>query len=187
MSGEAFLGRSSEGPSPLASVALRYFASFGPATVADLSSWSGLTGMREIVDQLGDRLRRFADDRGRELFDVDDAPRPAPDLPAPPRFFPEYDNVFLGLADRSRFEPRDRRPSTDTPVKVNGTVSYDGFLCGTWRFEHTKNRSEAVLTIDHVTKLTKGAVSALTAEGHQLLQLIAANAETHVVRYNSLV
>jgi hypothetical protein len=46
---------------------------------------------------------------GRELFDLADAPRPGPDVAAAPRFLPEYDNVLLGHADRSRIIPPRRR------------------------------------------------------------------------------
>jgi hypothetical protein len=143
--------------------------------------------MREVVERLRPQLRPFTDERGRELFDLDDAPRPDADTPAPTRFFPEYDNLFLGLADRSRFEPPGTPALAGPTPNTNGSVLHDGFWCGTWRVARDKHNNAVTLTVDQTVRLTKRAVSALTAEGYQLLGLIAADAETHAVHVNSPV
>ena len=152
-------------------VVLRYLGAFGPATVADVSSWSRLTGMREVVERLRPRLRVFRDERGRELFDLPDAPRPDPDTPAPSRFLPEYDNVLLSHADRSRFVRDDRRGQPWTAPIIHGTVLHDGTIAGTWHIE----RDPAQLARRHSWSCTSGlsarAQASVTTEGRRFLAL----------------
>ncbi len=181
---ESWLGRPLATNPSIDDVVLRYLAAFGPATVADVATWSRLTGLREVVDRLRPLLRTFRDERGRELVDLPNAPRPDPDTPAPPRFLPEFDNVLLSHADRSRFvseEQRARLPATVGPV--HGSVLNDGFLCGTWRLERDGDPGSATLVVSHLERLTKRATAALAAEGRRLLGFVAADADAHDVRF----
>ncbi|MEU5088838.1 winged helix DNA-binding domain-containing protein [Streptomyces sp. NPDC021356] len=80
----------------------RYLAAYGPAATADIRAWSGLAGLPGAVKALRGELVGFRDERGRELLDLPDAPRPDADTPAPVRFLPAFDNAILGYHDRSR-------------------------------------------------------------------------------------
>jgi hypothetical protein len=181
---EAWLGRSLIAEPSIDDVdtaVLRYFDAFGPATVADVSSWSRLTGMREVVERLRPRLRTFVDEQGRELFDVADAPRPDRETPAPSRFLPEYDNVLLSHADRSRFIRADRLGRSWPATIIHGTVLHDGTIAGTWHIERDRTCATATLVVAHV-RLNARAQAAITAEGKRFLRFYEAGATSHDVR-----
>jgi hypothetical protein len=184
---ESWLGRPLVAAPSLDDVVLRYLGAFGPATVADVSTWSRLTGLREVLERLRPRLRTFRDERGRELFDLPDAPRPDPDTPAPPRFLPEYDNLVLSHSDRSRFvseEQRARLSGATGPVQ--GTVFHDGFLFGVWRLERDPETGKATLAVQHVQRATKRAAAAVSAEGRRFLRFAAGDAEGHHVQLSAV-
>lgn len=177
---EAWLGRPLVERPSIDEVVLRYLGAFGPASVADIATWSRLTGMREVIDRLLPRLRTFRDERGRELFDLPDAPRPDPDVPAPPRFLPEYDNLLLSHADRGRFvSEHDRRLLFAGERTARGAVLSDGRLRGTWRVEPDG------FVIHHLGPLTRKAAAALGAEGRRLLRFLDADGD-HEVRFTPL-
>ena len=143
---------------------LRYLAAFGPATPADIATWSWLTGYREVLESLRPRLRTFRDEAGRELFDVPDAPLPHPDTPAPFRFLPEYDNVALSHADRSRII------ATEAGGRITGYVGtflVDGFVAGQWRIDRVGDA--ATLVLDPFTPMSTEQRDEAVAEGESLL------------------
>ncbi|HEY2686954.1 MAG TPA: crosslink repair DNA glycosylase YcaQ family protein [Streptosporangiaceae bacterium] len=126
----------------------------------------------EFAERLRPRLRVFRGADGRELFDLPDAPRPDPDIPAPPRFLPEYDNVLLSHADRSRIIPGRRSvPLPPGHGGSRGTVLVDGFWAATWRADRADGG--AVLRVEPFTPLGRGQAGAVTAEAARLLAFVA--------------
>ncbi len=112
----------------------RYLAAFGPSTRADIADWSGLrvADFASAVEAL-EPLRRFRDENGRELLDVQGAALPAADTPAPVRFLPKWDNLLLAHADRRRVLPQELRKAV---IAKNGDVTQtflvDGIVAGSW-------------------------------------------------------
>jgi Winged helix DNA-binding domain len=184
---EAWIGGPLAAHPSVDDVVLRYFGAFGPAATADVAAWSRLTGLREVVDRLRPRLRPFRDARGRELFDLPDAPRPDPDTPAPPKFLPEYDNVLLSHADRSRVVSGEHQGWLfGTPAPVHGSVLHDGFLVGTWSLDPVGD--ERNLVVRPVVALSKRATAALESEGRRALRFLEpdVDAENLGVRFDPL-
>lgn len=176
---EDWLGRPLDPAPDPGELVRRYLAAFGPATVADIQTWSGLTRLREVVSELD--LLEFTDEQGRVLHDLPSAPRPDADLPVPVRFLPEFDNVLLSYADRSRImseEFRKRLFGVKNGV-FPGTFLVDGFLRGSWRI--TKQRKAATLTISPWAKVSKKDSAALAREGERMLEFAAPTADTKEV------
>jgi hypothetical protein len=163
---EHWLGRPAEpAPDPDATV-LRYLAAFGPASVKDMQTWAGLTRLRDAFERLRPRLVTFRDDKGAELFDLPDAPRPDPDTPAPPRFLPEFDNLLLSHADRTRVVPPEHWGRTWQGNQAHRALLVDGFLAGVWTLE-----SDA-LVVEPFARLTKEQRTEVTEEGQRMLTVM---------------
>jgi Winged helix DNA-binding domain len=181
---EAWLGRRPAERPSLDDVVLRYLGAFGPATTADVTTWCRLTGVREVVERLRPRLRTFRDETGRELLDLPDAPRPDPDTPAPTRFLPEYDNVLLSHADRSRFVTQAARERAGRVAgRVQGTVLHDGMVAAVWRLDRPED-VDATLVVTPVVRLAKRATASIAAEGRRLLRVLAPGADVRIEQSN---
>jgi len=150
---------------------LRYLAAHGPASVADAQEWLGLGGLAPAFAALREQLVSFTDERGRELHDLPDAPRPHAQTPAPARLLPEFDSVMLAHADRSRLIADEHRPHLTTRnLRVNAIALHDAQAVGTWTIKRAAKT--ATLELAPFKPLSKAALAELEAEA---LALLAAN------------
>ena len=117
-----------------AAVVRRWLAAFGPGTPADVTTWSGVTGLRPAFAGLGEELLRFEDERGRAVFDLASLERADPGVPAPVRLLGVYDNLWLSHSERTRVTSPERRSAWAGPNGgTAGAVFVDGMLEGLWR------------------------------------------------------
>jgi hypothetical protein len=178
---DAWLGQAADPEPDIDGVVLRYLAAFGPAGVMDCQAWSGLTQLRPVFERLRPKLEAVRDERGRELFDVPGAPRPADDVPVPIRFLPEYDNVLLGHADRSRIMPPGRRiPLPPGEGAGRGTILIDGMFAGEWRIERSRDTTSATLVVEPFAVVTVADQAAIESEGIELLRFVAPDSTPEV-------
>jgi len=176
---EEFLDGPLAPPAPAALVR-RYLGAFGPASAADVQTWSGIGGMKAVLDGMRSQLAVFADERRRELFDLPDAPRPGADAQAPVRFLPEFDNLVLAYDDRTRVIADEHRPLVTTKnLRVKATFLVDGVVAGTWSVA-TKRRV-ATLSLEPFGPVPKPAMEALTEAGEALARFAEPDANAHAV------
>jgi Winged helix DNA-binding domain len=183
---ESWTGRELEAEPSIDEVVLRYLGSFGPATAMDVQRWSGLTKLKAVLERLRPRLVTFRDEDGKELFDVPDAPRPDPDVPAPVRLLGEYDNVLLGHADRRRLVPEDFPwEAMLAPGRFVNNLLVDGMLRATWWIE--RDRDRATLAIRPFQELSATERDEVAAEAERMLAFSAPDAERSEVRLEAAV
>lgn len=148
----------------------RYLTAFGPATTADIVSWSGLSRARlgDALAELEPELRHFQDEKGRALLDLRRAPLPDPETPAPIRFLPRWDASLLGYAppERERILPESLRKRV---IRNNGdvlqSVLVDGFVAALWTIDKKRG-----LEIEPLRRLTKAERAAIDEEGERLVR-----------------
>jgi hypothetical protein len=174
---EAWLDRTPVAGVSIDQLVIRYLAAFGPATAADVRTWSWLTGVRAVLERLRPRLRTFRDEDGRELFDVPDGPMPDPATPAPVRFLPEYDNILLSHADRSRILFAEHRGQ---PF-MKGFILVDGFLRATWKVDRDANA--ATLQVHLYEPIARPDRAQLRDQGDRLLAFMHPTANTRRLRF----
>ncbi|WP_367129033.1 winged helix DNA-binding domain-containing protein [Saccharothrix sp. HUAS TT1] len=161
----SWLGREVDPPAPAGSdpvgraLLLRYLAAFGPAATADLRAWCGLAGLPGAVAATRPELVAFRDERGRELLDLPDAPRPDPGTPAPVRFLPAFDNAVLGYHDRERIIDHAHRGLSVAGERV---VLVDGRVAATW------TAATGAVTVTPLRRFTRAEHAAVTEEADGL-------------------
>ncbi|MGF1473928.1 MAG: winged helix DNA-binding domain-containing protein [Rubrobacteraceae bacterium] len=170
-----------EDPEDLRPLLFRYLAAFGPATVMDFQAWSGMTRLKKAVERIVPELRVFEDEGGKELLDLPGKPLPPASAPVPPRFVPEYDNLLLSHAGRTRVISEEYRKRVFLSAgRVRATFLVDGFVCGTWKVERGKD--SAALVIEPFEAVPKEDLGSLIEEGERLVRFVEAGAGSHEVR-----
>jgi hypothetical protein len=163
---DSWLARAVPTTGDLDGLMLRYLAAFGPASVMDMQAWCGLTRLGPVFERLRPRLATFRAPSGRLLFDLPDAPRPDPAIPAPVRFLPQYDNVVLGHADRSRIVPPEAAARPYPQLWV-GSFLVGGLVSGLWRI--ADDVTPVRMELELVRAIGSSEREELVAEAERLL------------------
>ncbi|MFF2849103.1 winged helix DNA-binding domain-containing protein [Streptomyces sp. NPDC058001] len=183
---ERWLGRAALPAPPAEDVVRRYLAAFGPASVKDMQTWAGVTRLRDTFERLRPELLTFRDENGVELFDLPDAPRPDPDTEAPPRLLPEFDNLLLSYADRSRLVPDAFKGRTWQGNRAYRVLLVDGLVAGVWNLEERRD-GRAVLTVEEFAPLTRARRDAVTEEAARLLDVVTEPSTAYDIRFDTVV
>lgn len=122
MTMETWLGKPVAAPDPDRLVQRR-LAAAGPASVAELQAWSGLTRLAEVVDRM--ELTAYTDEAGETLHDLPGAETAHPDTPAPVRFLPGTVLVdgFPTATWAFTETPKSARLTVEASRKLNGEES----------------------------------------------------------------
>ena len=98
------------------------------------------------------------------------------------RFIPEFDNLVLSHADRTRVLADEHRPRVVLKnLQVRATFLVDGFVAGTWKIERKKNA--AALVVEPFRPLSRKIVAELEAEGDRVLAFTDDDAEMRDIRF----
>ncbi len=160
----------------------RYLQAFGPASVRDFQAWSGTVKLDKALEPFTAELRAYQDERGQTLFDLTDHTLTPADTPAPVRFVPEYDNLLLSHADRTRIIADADRPKVFLSAgRVRSTILVDGFVSGVWKIEREKRAAR--LIIEPFRPITPADQLALVEEGERLLRFAEDTAESLEVAF----
>lgn len=167
-------------------VAQRYLRSFGPASVEDLAAYvgrgrGGIGVWKAAVESLRDEIVEVPGDDGRTLLDLEDAPRPAQDAPAPPRLLARWDSLLLSHHPKHRdrvIDPRDRDAVYTKNADVLPTFLLDGRVAGTW--DLTAEDGLARISLSPFRRLRGGDRDALVAEAERTLALVRPGTRTTI-------
>jgi hypothetical protein len=155
---------------PVEELVLRYLRAFGPASTTDVQAWSKLTGVREAVERLGDRVRTYRDEGGKVLYDVADGELTDPDTVAPVRFLGWYDNALLSHKDRTRIVPPDLEIPRNSLGGQPATMLLDGYVAGMYDVDTTADT--ATLRLATARPLSRREVGEVEAEAIALLRFL---------------
>jgi len=156
----------------LATLALRYFNSHGPATLKDFTGWSGLpiTAARQGLNLIKDQLHK------ETLSELEYwGPADAPDIKANDnqiQLIPNYDEYLVAYKDREIIYDgqNDDHLSREGNPLFNNIILIKGQIAGVWR--RTIKKKEVVMDLQTFTPLNKTEQAKLDKEVARYKQFI---------------
>jgi hypothetical protein len=173
--------RPSDPHDAIAELTRRYLQSHGPATVADLRWWSGLTSsdIEEALAGLGDEVRSETVD-GLKFWMMSTDPTRAPRPPRGAHLLHAYDELLVGY-QRSRFfgEPHAERARAawGDQTLPRGMILSDGRVAGLWR----RSVGSRKVTIDFLPFDGRIDIRALEAAAARMGRFSGLEPELHPV------
>jgi hypothetical protein len=163
----------------------RYLGAYGPASDADIGRWLGQprrAPIREAIESLGQRIRRFRGPDGRELVDLEDAPLATGNEDAPSRFLARWDNVILGYETRDRILPADyARAVIKKNADILPTITVNGYVAGTWSL--AENGGSTTIEISPLGKISRSSKTEMTDEAERLVRFVGRDSTEHRVEW----
>ena len=160
---------------PVDDLVLRYLRAFGPASTMDIQTWSKLTGLKEVVERLGDQVRSYRDEAGKVLYDLADGELADPDLVAPVRFLGWYDNALLSHKDRTRIVPPDLQIPQGSLGGQPATMLLDGYVAG--MYDVDTSADTATLRLAPGRRFSRREVGEIEAEAMALVRFSKPDSE----------
>jgi hypothetical protein len=180
---ESWLGESIPMVDRTEALIRRYLRAFGPASVQDVQTWSGLKNLRPTIAEMDDLITVTLDGK-KQLLDVADGIYADGTDPAPIRFLPEYDNLLRAFHVRHRVIADEHKPRVYLPaLRLAATVLVDGFVAGVWRIETT--RQQSTLIVEPFTNWTTARREEATAIAERLIAFAAPTATSRAVTFTS--
>jgi hypothetical protein len=161
----------------------RCLAAFGPMSLPDIAKFAGQVParIRPTLERLGPSLRRFADEKGRALYDVRRGAIPDAGIEAPARLLPRYDEALIAYQDRDRIvAPRYRAGIYAKNGIIEATLLIDGMVAGTWAL--ARSSEEAIVEIRSFATLPRSERRAAIDEGERLAAFLAPEVARHGAR-----
>jgi winged helix DNA-binding protein len=159
-----WIGAGLQPTDPLAELGRRYLRGHGPATAADLATWSGLP-LRDARAGLGAIAAELAE-HGGGLVDLAGREPPAREALAP-RLLPRFDPYLLGWRDRSFAVPEQHaRRVHPGGGMLRAVATDDGAVVGTWTMPR------GAVELEPFGDLDAGVAAALDAEAADVARFL---------------
>ena len=162
-----------------AELARRYFTAFGPATVADFRTWSGVSMpmARRATSLIRDELEETDEPlpallhRRRTIEQADAAPPTAS-----VRLLPRWDTYVLGYRSRELMLHPAHAPRVCIGGVIKPTICVDGTITGAWELRRTKAAWR--LDIMPFKKLSAAVRAGVLAESDDIAQFLGSPVES---------